>query len=159
MAIKGCTWSDGQWHSTNDWLALRGPQCAKKIFSKPLQHHQSGLLTQSRLGQWINAKVVAYQETSWSFPTLLLFLLLTDRSGTWRGVCCCHAMVKVTEITFFHSDVWCEPDWGILCITLLVQSHSLHQPHFQPHLAAVFHGMVPINVLYTTCPGSKDKQW
>ena len=43
-------------HSSDDWLVLTGPKCAKEVFPIPLhQRHQPGLLKQGRFGPWIHA--------------------------------------------------------------------------------------------------------
>ena len=49
-------YSSSLWHSSNDWLVLTGPKCAKKISPTPFPHrHQPGLLKWGTLGPWIHA--------------------------------------------------------------------------------------------------------
>ena len=105
-------YSNRLWHSSNDWLVLTGPKCAKKTFPTPLHHrHQPGLLTQGGLGPWIHAvgdnsdpTICMPQQKSrfirpgtffqsstvqfwWACAHCSLsFLFLADRSGTWRGL-------------------------------------------------------------------------
>ena len=59
VAVKGCTWSEPtlrQAVAFKPWLiGIKDPNCAKKTFPTPLQQHQPEMLTQGRLGQWINA--------------------------------------------------------------------------------------------------------